>query len=542
MRVYDRFLNLLTETDNFQSLQFTRKFHSIGGFEIHINKYMKGAEFFNKGNLISLGKPHKVGIIVTREIVLNEQGKATEIIKVTGTTLCGIIDKRITIPPKNKSHDRKSGNAETVIKHYVNVNFLNPVDPNRRLPNLEIAPSKNRGEHIDWESRYKKVSDEIEEISQLTNLGWEIRADFQNKKFIFDVIEPSDLTQGNPQGNQPVMFSPEFENVKGMQFIDSDNDLRNFGYVGGQGEGVERKVIELGDTHGWERIETFIDARDVGSTTDEKELTEQEVEHLLTKRGNKKMKEMQSLLSLEAEIITPITRTNYEYKSDGYLYPAQPKTRLKRKQQVITPFQYERDFDLGCTVDIVNKSWGLVLPTPIVEITEIHDQGGFSLDAVFGENRPTLTNKLNRKFKDIESVDKEEHVYSEIDYIEKKLSNEIKNVTYSSNKLWEGTVFPLDTHTVKPNKKITDCRNGWTLLWSHYADGEGAEDRRFFPVNIPKEIAEEFEGGSLSLIIPSILNRKSQKYIYLYKDKLVGHANNNAGDNGRAVLRGVYEW
>src|SRR5699024_2686200 len=118
-------------------------------------------------------------------------------------------------------------------------------------------------------------------------------------------------------------------------------------------EGKERKIIELGNVRGYDRIETFIDARDIGVSDDE-ELTESEIEQMLIKRGNDRMKEMQSLMSFEAEIITPITRTSYEYTHEGYRHPAQPVQSRQRKTQFISTFQYEKDFDLGDRVDIIN--------------------------------------------------------------------------------------------------------------------------------------------------------------------------------------------
>lgn len=546
MRVYDRNLNLLTETDSYQSLQFTRSFHGVGSFEIHVNRYMQGAEHFKKGNIISLNESHKVGVIDTQETVLDEQGKATENIKLTGDTLCGLIKRRITVPPKNTSHDRKSGNAETVIKHYINKHFLNPDDSNRKFPNLQIAPNKGRGEYVDWESRYKNIADEIEKISELTGLGWEVRADFNNKKFIFDVIESKDLTQANTKGNHPVFFSPEFENVQSMQLIDSDIDLKNIGYVGGQGEGKERKIIELGNVRGYDRIETFIDARDIGVSDDE-ELTESEIEQMLIKRGNDRMKEMQSLMSFEAEIITPITRTSYEYTHEGYRHPAQPVQSRQRKTQFISTFQYEKDFDLGDRVDIINKSWGVQLSTPIVEITEIHEPSGFRLDAVFGENIPTLTDKLKSKFREIEDVSKQEVYYEYADKQEKSIreyiDNSLEDLEIPKNPLWEGNRYPTDSssQTVVPSKTIKDCANGWILRWQRYYRGEGISNSNFIYTLIPKIHVEHFNGGGISLALGrgySVIF----KYIYVYNDRIEGSEGNNKDDRHELVLSGVFEY
>src|SRR5699024_12771834 len=111
--------------------------------------------------------------------------------------------------------------------------------------------------------------------------------------------------------------------------------------------------------------------------------------------------------TLFRSILTPVTRKSYEYESEGYIYHAQPRRRAVVKNTTITPFEYEVDFNIGDIVDVFNKKWGVSLSTPIVEILEIHEQGGFRIEATFGETRPTITKKLKRKFDDIEDIDKQ---------------------------------------------------------------------------------------------------------------------------------------
>src|SRR5690625_54181 len=322
----------------------------------------------------------------------------------TGYTLDGLMSRRITVPPVHTSHDRRQGNAELVMKHYVQNNFIDPVDPNRQMPMIEIAPVLNRGTDIKWESRYKNVAEELENIGQIGNLGWTVYADIPRKKFVFDVVEGKDLTQENNDGNHPVFFSPDFSTVESQNFVNSDQELRNVGYVGGQGEGVDRKIIELGKTSGIDRIEEFSDARDVGTDEEDEEtgetteLTPEEIEEQLIERGINKMREMQTVLSFEAEILTPITRKSYERDGDN----------VREKTTQVTPFEYECDFDIGDRVNAFNRSWGVTMKAPIVATREIHELGGYRLEATFGENRPTLLTKIQQKFDELSGIETQE--------------------------------------------------------------------------------------------------------------------------------------
>jgi len=435
IRVYTPDLTLLQETDNYQSLQFERSHFGVGDFEIHINMHLHGADAFEKGNFIVLDKQaHKAGVIMTKEVALDVSGKATENFMLTGYTLDGLMSRRITVPPVHTSHDRRQGNAELVMKHYVQNNFIDPVDPSRRLPMLEIAPVLNRGSQIKWESRYKNVAEELENIGQIGNLGWTVYADIPGRKFIFDVVEGMDLTQENADGNHPVFFSPDFSTVESQNFVNSDQELRNVGYVGGQGEGVDRKIIELGKTSGLDRIEEFIDARDVGTDEEDEEtgetteLTPEEIEEQLIERGINKMREMQTVLSFEAEILTPITRKSYEYEHDRYAHPGQPVGAMKQIEEQVTPFEYEEDFDLGDRVDVFNRSWGVTMQAPIVATREIHELGGFRLEATFGEDRPTLITKIQQKFDELSGVETQE-LPSKIEIQAKDYTDSMGNTT-----------------------------------------------------------------------------------------------------------------
>lgn len=396
IRVYSDDLRLLTETDNYISLQFTPRFYEAGEFEIHINQYIEGAEHFQKGNYIVLDKQgDKAMVIRHREVSLDSNGKASENWKITGVTLDGILDQRVTIPPEHTSHDRKKGNAETVMKHYVERHFVNPDDPERKIDFLEIAPNKNRGSQIDWESRFSNVGEEITSISKLANIGWAIYADMERRKWLFDVIEPRDVTQDNPTGLQPVFFSPDYQTIKNQQFVDSNINYRNVGYVGGQGEGTERKIVKIGEAKGIHLHEVFIDARDVGGTLEteegeEIELTPEEEEAILIERGEQKMKEFETMFYLEAQILTPSIRN------------------VTNDFAMSTPFEYEVDFRLGDIVQVFNKTWNITMDAPITEIKEIHESGGFILEATFGEARPTLIQKIKRKFNELEGIENQE--------------------------------------------------------------------------------------------------------------------------------------
>lgn len=372
IRILTPILDLLAEIDDYESLLFTRRWHEIGEFELRINRHKRHTELLQRGNLIMLGASrNKVGIIRHREIELDENGKASENWLVKGIALKGVMAQRIVVPPAGDSHDRASGNAETVMKHYVNNHVVNPVDTKRKIDMVVLASDQQRGSNISWESRFKNLAEEFVEISKASGLGWDVILDFQQKKWVFDVYEGRNLTV-NQTENPPVIFSPQFESLKQLSFVESDYNYKNYGYVAGQGEGADRRVVEVGDAKGISRIETFIDSRDISEQDESGQaLTEEQIIAKLQERGQQKLSEFTEEFFLEGQVLTN------------------------------SPFKYEIDYDLGDIVTIQNREWGITRDARITEIKEIYEPGGFQIEATFGESQPTLVKKLKQELSQI---------------------------------------------------------------------------------------------------------------------------------------------
>ena len=359
IRIFTPDLEFLTEIDDYEALIFTRRWHKPGEFRVYINRHKQDADKLMKGNVIVLDKEtHKAGYIVDRRIGLDERGKVSEQWEITGYTLSAIADWRITVPPVDQEHDSISGPAESVMKHYIDRHFVNPVDADRIIDYIATATDQSRGENIDWQSRYKSVAEELQKISEATGLGWDIYPDLINKKWVFEVYTGRNLTAGQTD-NPPVIFSTDLDAIKGQRYAESDIGYKNYGYVGGQGEGTERTIIEVGAATGADRREVFIDARDIDGP------------EALQVRGQQRLAELNRQVMFEAEILT------------------------------YGPFKYGTDWDLGDIVTVQSKEWGITMDTRITEVREIYEPTGFRLEVTFGNSWPTLIEKIKAEFEQI---------------------------------------------------------------------------------------------------------------------------------------------
>jgi len=178
-------MDILAEIDNYESMFFNRSWYDVGTIELRINRHIKYANTLLKDNLILIGTDlNKVFIIKHREIELDASGKITENWLIKGYSLKSIVAQRITIPPTNNAYDSKTGTTETVMKHYVSQNLVNPSNSKRKIPHLFIKTDQHRGVYLSYSTRFKNLAEEISILSLSSKLGWDIILDLKDKKWI----------------------------------------------------------------------------------------------------------------------------------------------------------------------------------------------------------------------------------------------------------------------------------------------------------------------------------------------------------------------
>lgn len=121
--------------------------------------------------------------------------------------------------------------------------------------------------------------------------------------------------------------------------------------------------------------------------------------------------------------------------------------------------------------------------------------------------------------------------------------------------LWSGVTYlagtTTDPHTITPTKPLSQCRNGWILIWSDYdpAPTDKVNDYNFVVSYIPKSFSKIFNAKGLYLhMITNISSdtgdmNTTGKYVYVHDDKLVGVPENSTAKWANdVVLRRVLEW
>lgn len=108
--------------------------------------------------------------------------------------------------------------------------------------------------------------------------------------------------------------------------------------------------------------------------------------------------------------------------------------------------------------------------------------------------------------------------------------------------LWEGGSYlgesTQGTHTVTPSRKMSDCPNGWILIWSEYTVGTGPKNSGWQFTYIPKRFGVLSTGG-VWMPLAGAGGRPIAKYIYISDTTLTGHPRNDDDPQSDVVLRVV---
>lgn len=119
-----------------------------------------------------------------------------------------------------------------------------------------------------------------------------------------------------------------------------------------------------------------------------------------------------------------------------------------------------------------------------------------------------------------------------------------QKVLFRGSILWQGASYLNAATTIYPSKKILDCTQGWILVWSDYDPGVGANNWDFVFTYIPKEFVPLHAGQATMHSVPiNTAGETVSKILYVYNDRIQGHANNDSNDSIKDVcLRYVIEF
>lgn len=343
----------------YDSAILTRAWNGIGTLEIVINSGIPNANKIQQDDILWFDTDyHKAHIVEKIEVT---QDGSERLYKITAAHISVLLRDFITLPPAGQDYDIRTGSREDVARAWVTENAISPADPGRVQYPIVLGAIQGIGSTITEQTRMKVLAEELRRIFEPEDLGWGLELDIPNQQYIFRVYAGVDRTSTQSE-NSRILFGIQYGNLAGYRKVVDRSAAKTVAYVGGQGEGAARSIVEIdAQTPGARRREAFVDARDV-ETTDE-----------LIERG------LQTLSDL-----APV---------DSYEFEA-----LNRQ------FTYETDYDLGDFVTIVMDK-DSYQHLQIKEITEIYVQGNITVVPAFGKTERTIAGAFQAVTRKVEALE-----------------------------------------------------------------------------------------------------------------------------------------
>lgn len=355
------------DISQYTTLIWPDAFNGYASFELWAPITDDNSELLKQGNVIWTGGENAAVIEIVKAI-FDEEGEKEFDVK--GRTLEKYLTDRIVWG----SYSGK-GFTSTIMYDLVNKNCINPSNNNRKIPWLVNSTDKKVGKNI---SQYQKTGGELYDalVSLATegDIGFSVLFDPRNKKLVFEVRAGTDRTYGNPQGNDPVVFSTELEDILSSSYYSNDQDKKTTAMVQGEDKGVARKTVHVGETSGvgFNRRELYVDARDLqselygddGSVT---KLTDAQYLSTLSQRGKEKLAECTVTEIFEAQI----------------------------RQFGDVQYEFGKDYVKGDKVTVIDEQLGVQVSARITEVEEDFDDE-YALVLTFGYSYPTVLTKVKR--------------------------------------------------------------------------------------------------------------------------------------------------
>lgn len=421
--VLNRNLERIDIIDSYTSLIWANRYNDIGDCELYVEANEKYFDLLKPGNYLIRDDDEMVCRI--KNIELDTDSESGNHLIVTGYDVKDILNQRIIWKLINSD-----GKAEDYIRKIIYDNLINPDYLERQIktgngrPNFFLGPEAGFNEIIMEQSSYKNVKDKVQEVCKKYNWGYKVIINEEEKNFYFILYKGSDRSEF-------VIFSQDFENIVSTKYAENNSNLANVALVGGEGEGSERLKNISGNADGIDRYELFVDAKDISKTitwgdlielyptkeqggygyiendiyklekieiliVDENQLNELQKEYIDGKiiiKNNIKYYQIENVEIANLPTATPDNGTDIILKdllysvfllNRGYEKLAEygATKNFEGTVEPNTTFEYKKDYFIGDIVNVTNE-YGVTINARIVEVIEVCDENGYSVEPTF---------------------------------------------------------------------------------------------------------------------------------------------------------------
>lgn len=428
-------LELIGLLDTAKSIIWETQYFGAGAFEVYAAATPQAVGLLQCGNFVTRVDNDGIGIIEAVQIVVSAQDG--RMITASGRLAKSILDRRLITYVNGDASAATifSGNVEERARGLVQDNAVACYrDKARKIPYTErnisiIQLGALAGLTATTESRQVNCDNLLTYTDEfLQQYGYGAKMVLSGGKLAYTVYSGKDRSIGNAEGNNPVIFAEDFDNLIGSNYSFDETAKKTTAIVGGAGEGAERAFTECNAAvSGLARREAFIDtslAKEVYEDAfvgdgAEVSVKDDEGNFIGTGiRGTQTFKlshaatelvsatvdgtETKCTLNAGAGTITfataPLANTEIivQYTDmNEYRQQLQSEGEQQLAQMVATEnfagsidllnssFEYGTDFEIGDIVTVQDNGLGKYINVRIVAVPEVQDDDGYTINIEF---------------------------------------------------------------------------------------------------------------------------------------------------------------
>ena len=351
--------------DTAKSVIWRSVYYGVGDFEVYVQATQNTRELLSVGNYVTRQDNNEIGIIEKVEIKADKFDGL--MITASGRFAKSILDRRLIYNLSGTSNSATilRGKVETEVRKIIANNAIScAFDSRRNIPLLELGALANiplvivdeNGNAAQKQVSYGNLLEYSDAVLQEYELSARVTLDAERKKLQYSVFSGEDRSEENESGNEPVIFSEGYDNLKDSAYSLDKTSCKNAALVGGEGEGTARFYALLsGAETGLARREVWVDAssiskkyKDAGGT--EHTYSNDVYSGFLRERGRQSLSALKPVEAFGGSL--DVTSGN---------------------------FVFNRDFFLGDVVTVESERIGIYKRVRIISVTEVQDENGYTV-------------------------------------------------------------------------------------------------------------------------------------------------------------------
>ena len=351
--------------DTAKSVIWRSVYYGVGDFEVYAQATQNARELLSVGNYVTRPDNNEIGIIEKVEIKADKFDGL--VITASGRFAKSILDRRLIYNLSGTSNAATilRGNVELQVRKIVEGNAIScAFDSRRNITLLELGAIANiplkivdeSGNAAQKQVSYGNLLEYSDAVLQEYDLSARVTLDAERKKLQYSVFYGEDRSEENESGNEPVIFSEGYDNLKDSAYSLDKTSFKNAALIGGEGEGTARfYAMTAGSETGLARREVWVDASSISKTYKDAGGTEQTYSNdvysgFLLERGRQSLSALKPVEAFGGSL--DVTSGN---------------------------FVFNRDFFLGDVVTVESERIGVYKRVRIISVTEVQDENGYTV-------------------------------------------------------------------------------------------------------------------------------------------------------------------